>query len=435
MNKKKIFFICDLNLANGGAQRNTIKTLPRLSKVFDIFLYMSNNPSPDAVKILDNLEIRFIVDFELAKENVKKLIRKEGIDLILIQYENPKWILLCHEIWKEVGINYVIFFHELPFINTPIKSILPNWYIHVLFKFFLSFLKHLFYDPNNGILNDLGLQTKKVQTKGRYIKSNSFFIKNLNNLLKIFEEVRKTPEGLADATKLIAMGGASKYYIGKYFGFKNIIEIEHSASSDIQSVEGMFNLEPRYDLCFMAARLESGKGIFDILDIVYLTKQLLMRDIRIAIMGRFVDPISKEQFNRKLKKLKLDANIILMGFVTESQKVITLCSSKVFVYPSRKDVFSISLANALYCGIPSVTYDLPFVQQFKAVPLFKIKYKDLKGMSKSIASLINMSELEPERFLELRSSIRSSFVSNFNWDKSSEEQIKAINCVLEEQNS
>ena len=117
MNKKKIFFICDLNLANGGAQRNTIKTLPRLSKVFDIFLYMSNNPSPDAVKILDNLEIRVIIDFELAIENAKELIRKEGIDLILIQYENPKWILLCHEIWKEVGINYVIFFHELPFIK------------------------------------------------------------------------------------------------------------------------------------------------------------------------------------------------------------------------------------------------------------------------------------------------------------------------------
>ncbi len=152
-------------------------------------------------------------------------------------------------------------------------------------------------------------------------------------------------------------------------------------------------------------------------------------------MGRFVDPISKEHFNRKLKKLKLDANIILLGFVTESQKVITLCSSKIFVYPSRKDIFSISLANALYCGVPSVTYDLPFVQQFNEVPLFKIKYKDLKGMSKRIASLINMSDLETEKFQELRSSIRSSFTSNFNWDKSSEEQIKAINYVLEQQNS
>lgn len=435
MNKKKIFYICDLNLVNGGAQKITIKTLPHLSKVFDIYLYMSNNPSPEAVKILNDLDIRVIVDSELSKENAKGLIRKTGIDLILIQYENPNWIILCYEIRKELGINYVIFVYELPYINTPIKSVLPNWYIHVIFKFSISFLKHLFYDPKNGVLKDLEFQKEEVQTKSGYRRSKSFSTKSLISLVKFFDEVRKTPKGLANATKIIAMAEASKYYIDTYFGFKNIIEVKHCASSDVQSVEGMLKLELKYDLCFMAARLEPGKGIFDLLEIAYLTKRLLKRDIRIAIMGRFVDQISKEHFNRKVKKLKLEANIILLGFVTGQQKVITLCSSKVFVYPSRKDVFSISLANALYCGIPSVTYDLPFVQQFSDVPLFKNKYKDFKSMSKNIAGLIDMSKLEPENFQELKNSIRSSFASNFNWDKSSEEQIKAINCILEELNS
>ena len=435
MNKRKILYICDLNLSNGGAQRVTIETLPQISKAFDIFLYMPNNPSSDSSKILESLEIKVIIDFSMTKEKVRDFIRREKIDLVLIQWENPKWILLCHQIWKEMKFNYTIFLYELPLINTPTKNYFGKWYIHAYFKIPLKTFKNLIRAQQKQVSKAMGLNTDKIQIKNKKMNNNSLFIRILHNLLNTFEEVKETQKGLADATKIIAMGEASKYYIDRYFGFKNIIEVEHCASSDIQGVEGMINLELKYDLCFMAARLEPGKGIFDLLEVVYFTKRLLKRDIRIAIMGRFVDPISKEHFNRKLKKLKLEANIILLGFVTESQKVITLCSSKIFVYPSRKDIFSISLANALYCGVPSVTYDLPFVQQFNEVPLFKIKYKDLKGMSKRIASLINMSDLETEKFQELRSSIRSSFTSNFNWDKSSEEQITAINCVLEERNS
>lgn len=432
MSKKRILYLCDLNLANGGAQRITIETLPCLSKVFDIFLYMSNNPSSESLKILNKLEIKVTIDFAFTDNNIKALIIREKIDLILIQWENPKWIILSHKIWKEIGVNYTIFLYELPFINTPTKHVFTNWDVHVIAKIFMGFFINLIHISEDRDSNGKEPLSANQPVKMKNVKFNSFFKNKAHNLKETFNKVRRTREGLADAKKIIAMGGASKYYIDKYFGFKNIIEVKHCASSDIQSVEGMISLELKYDICFMAARLESGKGIFDLLDVVYDVKKLLQREINVAIMGRFIDTVTKEKFNKKLKKLKLQSNVILLGFVSESQKVLTLCSSKIFLYPSKKDIFSISLANALFCGLPSVTYDLPFIQQFNEISIYKTKYKDIESMSKKIVSLLKMSELEPLKFQKLRDTIRQSFNANFNWSKSCEEQIGAIKMILKE---
>lgn len=432
MVNKKILYLCDLNLANGGAQRVTIETLPGLSKVFDIFLYMPHNPSSESLKIINNLAIQNIIDLNLKRENIEELVLKERIELILIQWENPKWIILCHEIWKETEVNYAILMYELPFINTPTTKILVNWKVQANIKMFSDLFKNFINRSKPQTIINKEVHLVNPQPLNEYRKVNPFSLKRIRNFAKNFYKVKKTREGLVYAKKIIAMGGASKFYIDKYFGFKNIIEVKHCASSDIQSVEGMISLELKYDICFMAARLESGKGIFDLLDVVYDIKKLLQREINVAIMGRFIDTVTKEKFNKKLKKLKLQSNVILLGFVSESQKVSTLCSSKIFLYPSKKDSFSISLANALFCGLPSVTYDLPFIQQFNEISIYKTKYKDIEGMSKKIVSLLKMSELEPLKFQKLRDTIRHSFNANFNWSKSCEEQIGAIKIVLEE---
>ena len=430
MRKKKILYICDLNLENGGAQRITIETLPCLSKAFDIFLYVENKPSADTLKRLSNMEVHIIVDFKLSKDNLKNLLIREGIELNIIQYENPRWIVLGYEIWKEIGVNYTVLFHELPFINTPTKKVFANWYIQVFLKIFTSFFKNLNQVSKISYLNNKKNQYNKLKNKASYLKKNYFITKKIDDLKKTLIKVRETRRGLANSIKIIAMGSASKYYIDKYFGFKNIIEVKNSASSDIQSVEGLLNLDLKYDICFMAARLESGKGILDVLEIVYRVKQLLGDNIKTVILGKFVDRMTEQQFNTKLKKLKLEPNVNLLGFVSESVKVTTICSSKIFLYPSKKDIFSISLANALFCGVPSVTYDLPFVQQFNIIPMYKTRYRDIGGMSKNVVELLKMSELEPLKFQELRRIIRSTFNSNFNWNKTCVEQTEAIDSIL-----
>ena len=433
MRKKKILYICDLNLENGGAQRITIETLPCLSKVFDIFLYMENKPSADTLKLLNNMEVHIIVDFKLSKDNLKNLLIREGIELNIIQYENPRWIVLGYEIWKEIGVNYTVLFHELPFINTPTKKVFANWYIQVFLKIFSSFFKNLNQVSKISDSNNKKNQYNKLQSKTSYLKRNYFIKKKIDDLKKTLIKVSETRRGLANSIKIIAMGSASKYYIDKYFGFKNLIEVKNSASSDIQIVEGLLNLDLKdlkYDICFMAARLESGKGILDVLEIVYRVKQLLGDNIKTVILGKFVDRVTEQQFNTKLKKLKLEPNVILLGFVSESVKVTTICSSKIFLYPSKKDIFSISLANALFCGIPSVTYDLPFVQQFNSIPMYKTRYRDIRGMTKNVVELLKMCKFEALKFQELRRTIHSTFNANFSWNKTCVEQTEAIDSIL-----
>ena len=430
MNKKKILYICDLNLVHGGAQRITIETLPRMSKFFDIILYMSNTPTQDVLTILNCLKIKIIIDLAPTKDKLKVIVQRENINLLLIQWENPDWILLGHEIKNQLGLNYTLFLYEVPLINTPVITVFENWYIHSFFKLYFDLFKQFINASNKHLPNDNKILINEVPTNMRYKKNNLLVIKKLHGLKKYFDKIKNTKKGLKGAIKLIAMGEASKYYIDRYFGFKNLILVKHCASSDIKSVEGMFNVEVKYDLCFMAARLEPGKGIFDIVDITYRVKKILNREIKIAIVGQFINPMIKEQFNKKLKRLQLVDNVILLGFVSESQKVETLCSSKVFIYPSKKDIFSISLANALFCGLPAVVYDLPFVNQFKEIPIYKTKYRNIENMSKKTAELITMYEFEPSKFKELKERIKNTFNSKFNWDKTSEEQIEAINSIL-----
>ena len=176
MNKRKILYICDLNLSNGGAQRVTIETLPQISKAFDIFLYMPNNPSSDSSKILESLEIKVIIDFSMTKEKVRDFIRREKIDLVLIQWENPKWILLCHQIWKEMKFNYTIFLYELPLINTPTKNYFGKWYIHAYFKIPLKTFKNLIRAKQKQVSKAMRLNIDKIQMKKKQMNNNSFFL-------------------------------------------------------------------------------------------------------------------------------------------------------------------------------------------------------------------------------------------------------------------
>ena len=56
------------------------------------------------------------------------------------------------------------------------------------------------------------------------------------------------------------------------------------------------------------------------------------------------------------KQLNLTKNIIFKGFVKENKDVLALMkSSKVFVLPSTREGFGISIIEANACGIPAIT--------------------------------------------------------------------------------
>ncbi|MGC8543160.1 MAG: glycosyltransferase, partial [Vulcanisaeta sp.] len=106
-------------------------------------------------------------------------------------------------------------------------------------------------------------------------------------------------------------------------------------------------------------------------------------------------------------------NTISYGFVSERTKWFLLCSSGLFVSPTYHDSFSLVIAEALSCGLPVITYDLP---ELRAIyggckSVFFVKKGDINALKDAIIRLLNVNENE---YVKLRE--EAMMCSNrFDW--------------------
>ena len=429
MEPNRLLYLCDLNLKNGGAQRNTYKTIGCLSKVFQIILYITDEPSPESLSLLNELRLEYVLDREIDAQRLRSLISSKNIGLVLIQWENPKWIITLYRIKKSIGVKYAIFLHELPFIYAPTNKFIKNWYLLASAYYMRDaieyFLRHA--GKESSLKPFFQKDERAITGQGGDRKSYSL---SISAFLGLLTRVPNTYKGLKEAERVISMGPASKFYIDHFLRIRNVVEIEHNASSDISINADIKNTHFDYDICFMAATLGPRKGIFEVLKVVHLVKKMIDYEPRVVIMGKFLSEDIMGTFLKKVNKLGLKSNIYLPGFVSENEKVKILSSSKVFLYPSKKDVFSISLADALSMGLPAVVYDMPFVTQFGNPGVYRVKLGDTKMMSRNVAEILRLCNSEPIKYADLRKVIQEDFRSKFSWDISCNEQIQAINSIV-----
>lgn len=430
MKTKRILYLCDLDITHGGAQRITSKTLDCISKFFNLEVYLPELPSQESLNLLERLNIDYKIDLVLAAESLKSTLLSKHIDLILIQWENPKWISLIYNISKSLGIEYAVFCYELPFIGTPTSKFFRNWFLLVLLKYFTFGFKQILSNFDKKTEHNFRSKMQVINSKIKGDGNSNFLLYGLHLTVEFINNILETKRGLKNAKQIIAMGSAGKFYIDKYLKVKNVIELSRIASSDILVDVYQYPKNLKYDICFMAARLIPQKGIFDVIEVCYHVKKILGYELKIVILGKFVDDHTKTMFMSNVNKRNLESNIFLPGFVSEENKGKIINLSRVFLYPSTKDIFSISLADALECGLPSVVYDLPFVKQFDDIGINKIKYKNINSMSRKVAELIDIYRKEPTKYWDIRSRIRTNFRSNFSWETTCREQVRVLTGIF-----
>ncbi|MCX8199467.1 MAG: glycosyltransferase family 4 protein [Sulfolobales archaeon] len=117
-----------------------------------------------------------------------------------------------------------------------------------------------------------------------------------------------------------------------------------------------------YDLAYMA-RITWGKGVLNLIYVVHKLKRAGL-DVKVLIIGEFSNDTLKERFLGYAKKFNVLENFVFSGFTSGIEKYKLLSSAKVFVYPSKLDIFPISLLEALAVGLPAVVLDAPFANSF-----------------------------------------------------------------------
>jgi glycosyltransferase involved in cell wall biosynthesis len=124
---------------------------------------------------------------------------------------------------------------------------------------------------------------------------------------------------------------------------------------DIDEIDSVLPAKTRSDVLF-AGRLIREKHVDVLIDAVGILRQA-DPGIRCLIIGDGPERINLEE---KVRSMDLSDNILFTGFLPRSEDVIAhMKSSRVFVLPSTREGFGISVLEALAAGLPVVTIDHP----------------------------------------------------------------------------
>ncbi|MEM3871150.1 MAG: glycosyltransferase [Nitrososphaeria archaeon] len=162
--------------------------------------------------------------------------------------------------------------------------------------------------------------------------------------------------------------------IERYKVFPNKILV-CSGGINREIIDNLFNEEGIiYDACFLA-RLHKSKGIFDLVE-AWRYVCNFKKDARLAIIGGgLTDMVNK--LKCKIRQLGLEDNVYLLGLLSEEEKYRVLKRSRLYILPSYEEGIPITFYEAMYCGLPIITYYLPTYKEIKdyiiGVPLGNVR--------------------------------------------------------------
>ncbi|MCU7495265.1 MAG: glycosyltransferase [Ignavibacteria bacterium] len=160
-------------------------------------------------------------------------------------------------------------------------------------------------------------------------------------------------------------------------------------------------------LMFSAEKLKGNpyKGGQDLRGILSEINSRLKEKIHLIILG-----------SGSMEELNKFENFIIhwVGYVSEEKSIAEfLSASDLFIYPTRADILSIALAEAISCGVPAITFDLgggPTEVVVDKLSGFLVKPFDLKEFADKTLSIL----YDKKRLSELSQSARDYALKKFS---------------------
>lgn len=172
----------------------------------------------------------------------------------------------------------------------------------------------------------------------------------------------------------------------------------------------------KFDAVFIG-RFHPQKGVLELIDIWrYVCKG--KSEAKLAIIG--VGQLESE-VKAKIKKYDLENNVTLFGFKDGVEKIKIFKSSKVVVHPAIYDSGGMAVCEAMACGLPGVSFDLPALRTYYPKGMLKIPCFDLKKFAENILKLLNDEELYRKTAKDAL-----DWAKEWDWDKRAEEMLNVI---------
>jgi glycosyltransferase involved in cell wall biosynthesis len=174
-----------------------------------------------------------------------------------------------------------------------------------------------------------------------------------------------------------------------------------------------------YDAVYIG-RFHPQKGIILLIDIWEKVTQILPH-AKLAVIGN--GELEKE-VKAKIKKLKLNKSIDLLGFLDGSKKYDIFKQSKIVVHPATYDSGGMAAAEAMAWEIPGVSFDLEALKTYYPQGMIKTECFNEDQFAHNIIDLLQNKKLYSQTAVEARNLI----LTKWDWQKHSQEILKKILC-------
>jgi glycosyltransferase involved in cell wall biosynthesis len=133
-------------------------------------------------------------------------------------------------------------------------------------------------------------------------------------------------------------------------------------------------------------RLHQSKGIYDLANI---WRQVVdkLPTAKLAIIGGGDERI-KKSLDEYLKKMRLENHVQLLGYLENDKIFPILKASKVFLFPSHEEGWGISIAEAMACKLPVVSWNLEVYKDIFEDTIVEARENDYLLFAEKVISLI-----------------------------------------------
>ncbi len=178
----------------------------------------------------------------------------------------------------------------------------------------------------------------------------------------------------------------------------------------------------RYDGIFLA-RLHPSKGIFDLIEIwKFVCKKI--PNAKLAVIGGGNKKIIGE-LEKRIITAGLADNIEVLGYLENDRAFGIIKSSKVFISPSHEEGFGIAILEAMACGLPVASWDLPVYREVFPKGIIRVPENDISRFAGVIIEL-----LEDENKRGLLAEDAKNQAKEYDWNEIAEREIRLIRDIV-----
>jgi glycosyltransferase involved in cell wall biosynthesis len=182
-------------------------------------------------------------------------------------------------------------------------------------------------------------------------------------------------------------------------------------------------LKLKEDYAIFYARLGVNKGV---LEIPLIAKKLEKAGYKLILIGKFDSVNAKTRFEKMCKELNVK-NIEYMGYLPRNRLWEIVARSKVLIYPSHYDTFSLVILESLCLGTSVVAYNIPAITSiYRNLPAVRIVEEyDYKNMAEKAIEILKM-DLNKFREEHTDKNLLSFLDLHCSWRNVAREEIDTI---------